>query len=853
MNTRYTLLAMPAQTGMYKVFRLRSLVARFAGCCPMLLASPFLGCAIFALAFPVCLHAAPAGVAEPATTFYGKILGTADIQPFLITDGQLAWTIRRADGTDVTLHTKLFAYNQDTFSYRLDVPHSALSVGLSAGGGDVPLALFEQTHRHLSVTLDGDPVTLLGPAGEVFTSAQILRSATYRLDLGVNRHALDTSGDGIPDWWCDKYGFDKQSNIANNVLPSGLTVAQAYALGLDPNADPTVPAPLTEETVVYAGGDTALILEVYDMDTDASNLVYTVIAPPFGTLALLASDGTPGPLDPGATFTQADVLAARVIYRHDTSVSDPGLFAFALSDGDHPPVESAVRLQLYEPAISEVSLRSDLYQLASAGFIVAEGALIDAAGAPAAYALAGVALTGGAADDVLVDDPTRAPGPRVWTGGAGADRFVLTDFSANTLTITDFSLAEGDILDITAFTPPSNVLSEHVTLSGDTLTFDTGLAVVLTGLDGVDLYTLVSGGALLTGLTLPPRISAVATAPVASRNGPVPGVVTFYREGDTGGALTVGLQITGSAQNGVDYQFIPGAVTIPAGGASVAVLVTPYTAGGGTEVVAVLGIQAGAGYLVGQPQSASVTIEPRKPEVGVEAIIPVAVKEGGESGYFLLWRDVAGGASLVVQNTLGGGAARGTDYQTYNFDTGGVMNPTLVNFGANETEKLVEVAVLPSANFADGSKSVTLAPDTSSRYAVMPGYAAAEVVLIDRWDTFEDWLVRGGVSLMGFAPMDTSALFKRYAYGAEPTGDDRSGFPRPVLLSDGMTVRVRQPVGRLGVSYTLSGFTDLADPAGSSVGFTEVLPPKGQPAGPDWRYYRLNANGAQGFIRVDVQ
>ena len=806
------------------------------------------------LALPALTFAA--GISEPATTFYGKVLGTADTQPFLITEGKLAWTIRRADGTDVTLKARLFAYNKGTFSYRLDVPHSALSLGLPAGGGDVPLALYEQTHRHLAVTLDGEPVTLLGPAGEVFTSAQILRSSTYRLDLGVGRHALDTDGDGVPDWWCDQYGLDKQGNIGGTVLPSGLTIAEAYARGLDPNADHTIPVLLTEEMVVYAGGNTALILDAFDLDTGPSNLVYTVTSLPFGTLALLASGGTLDPLDVGSTFTQEDVLAARVVYQHSAEVNDPGLVGLALCDGTHDPVASPVRLLLYEPAISEVSLRSDLYQFASAGFVVGEGAAIAATDAPIAYALAGVALTGGAADDVLMDDPSLDPGTgRVWAGGAGADRFIVSDFTADVV-ITDFSIAEGDMLDITAFAPASSSLSAHVTLSGNVLTFDSGLTVTLNGLAGEDLYALVASGALLTDLTLAPRVSIVATTPTASRNGPVPGVFTLTREGDLSQALAVSLQISGSAQNGVDYASIPNTVTFPAGASAVAVMVTPYTAGGNSAVVAALTVLAGNGYGVVSPQSANVTIEPRKVEIGVEAIFTVATKDTGEPGLFLVWRDTYG-TSLLVQNTLGGDAVSGVDYKTLNFDTGAALNATAFNFAANETEKLVEVDVLPGANFAAGSKRLTLAPLPTTRYAIMQGYASAEIALIERWETFETWLAEGGPMPMFAGPggggADLSTLRKRYAYGSDPQGSDVSGFPRPFMLSDGMTVRVKQPLGRMGVNYSLSGFTDLSNPSGSNVGFTEVSPPKGQPTNPDWRYYRLNSKGPSGFIRVEVQ
>ena len=805
------------------------------------------------LALPVLLHAASAGIAEPATTFYGKVVGTADLQPWLITEGKLAWTIRRADGAAVTLHATLHAYNKGAFSYRLDVPHSALSLGLAAGAGNVPLALYEQTHRHSAVTLDGEPVALLGPAGEAFTSAQILRSSTYRLDLGVARRALDTDGDGVPDWWCDRYGLDKQGAIAGHVLPGGLTVAQAYALGLDPNADHTAPVLLTPEKVVYAGGDTALMLEAFDLDTAPSNLVYTVVSLPFGTVARLTPEGALDPLAPGATFTQADILAARVVYRHDAGVADPGLLALTLADGSHAPSATAVRLLLYEPAINEASVRSDLYQLAGAGFVVAEADEVNAADAPVAYALAGGTLVGGAMGDVLMQDGAASC---TWTGGAGADRFVITDVTASVITITDFSVAEGDMLDMTAFAPASGALSDHLTLTGNVLAFGSGARVTLNGLDGEDLYTLVSCGAILTDLPLAPRVSVVATVPVALRNGPVPGAFTIVREGDVSGAVSVSIQVGGSAVNGTDYHSIPDArVTLPAGASSVVIAVTPYTAGANATLAATLTIKPGDGYVQGPAQTATVTIEPRKTEVSVEALLPVAAKESAESGYFLLWRDTAG-ASLAVQNALGGDAARGVDFQTFNFDTGAVMNPALINFAANETEKLIEVAVLPSANFAGGAKRVSLAPTASPRYALAAGRASAEVTLIERWDTFESWLARGGaggMSLTGFSAPDASALFKRYAYGAEPQGGDVSGFPRPFLLPGGMTVRVKQPVGRLGVSYSLRGFTDLSDVSGSSVGFTEVAAPAGQPAGPDWKYYRLNANGPSGFISVDVQ
>jgi len=88
----------------------------------------------------ITFQAHAASLPEPSTVFYGKILGTGSEQPFLITEGELEWTIRRADGTDLSLRATLYPFNKGTYSYRLDVPHEALALGLMPDCTSVPLA-----------------------------------------------------------------------------------------------------------------------------------------------------------------------------------------------------------------------------------------------------------------------------------------------------------------------------------------------------------------------------------------------------------------------------------------------------------------------------------------------------------------------------------------------------------------------------------------------------------------------------------------------------------------------------------------------------------------------------------------
>src|ERR1043166_6647932 len=67
-------------------------------------------------------------ITEPATVFFGKVLGTGSGQPFQVTQGAMEWVIHKADGKDLILQTTLFPLHNGEFSYRLDVPHEAIAL-----------------------------------------------------------------------------------------------------------------------------------------------------------------------------------------------------------------------------------------------------------------------------------------------------------------------------------------------------------------------------------------------------------------------------------------------------------------------------------------------------------------------------------------------------------------------------------------------------------------------------------------------------------------------------------------------------------------------------------------------------
>ena len=105
-------------------------------------------------------------------------------------------------------------------------------------------------------------------------------------------------------------------------------------------------------------------------------------------------------------------------------------------------------------------------------------------------------------------------------------------------------------------------------------------------------------------------VTIVATKPTSDESGSNPGEYTITRTGDIQTALTVSYRVGGTGANGVDYDLLPGSITIPADAASVKIPLTPLpdlTTDGQSMVVVDLTLSA-ADYLVGAPSAATVTI-----------------------------------------------------------------------------------------------------------------------------------------------------------------------------------------------------------------------------------------------------
>src|SRR2546421_1402828 len=142
----------------------------------------------------------------------------------------------------------------------------------------------------------------------------------------------------------------------------------------------------------------------------------------------------------------------------------------------------------------------------------------------------------------------------------------------------------------------------------------------------------------------PGTVSVTATDANASESGDT-GTFTIWRSGSRSSQpLTVYYTTSGSAQNGSDYQSLPGSVTISADSDNATVTVTPIddSLAEGDETV-VLTIITNANYNVGSPNSAAITIAdndqppPSSEAAWVEDSVPTGAWTGADGGDSWNW------------------------------------------------------------------------------------------------------------------------------------------------------------------------------------------------------------------------
>jgi hypothetical protein len=446
-------------------------------------------------------------------------------------------------------------------------------------------------------------------------------------------------------------------------------------------------------------------------------------------------------------------------------------------------------------------------------------------------------LVGGMENDILIG----GSGGDTLRGNGGADLFVIPGPGTGNDTIEDFNVNEHDAIDISrVLVGTSTSLSNYVKITnsgtnsylgisstGDGVNF-TNMVITLLGTHFAqsDLRSLVQNGNLITGnKALPPQISITATIPAASQNGPVSGQFSVTRSGATDSSLAVNLQVTGSAVNGSDYQYISPSLNFAPGQQTATISVNPYaTSSLFTQVVQVV-ITSGAGYELGNNLLAQVTIEPMMPQITIQAIQPIASKFDQSPGVFLINRGGIINNSVLVRLTVGGTAPA----SHYN-----VVSP-FVNLSSQQSTALISITPKTTAVLSNGVESVqiTVKPDPS--YRVMTP-SSDRILLVDQIMTMAVWQQKyfpGSTDdPYTFALEDTGNTgiqnIFRYAYGLNPLNPQNSPrIPGYQLSNDRFSVSFKRPPAISDVTYVVEVSDDLVNwssAAGDLEQYFPVLP-----------------------------
>ena len=745
--------------------------------------------ALLAVLITTCGGGLFATVPEPDTILYGKVLHRAHGNEYQLTEGTLNWTLRDQNEAEYTFTAELENIG-DALSYRMKIPHQALSSGLTIDPAVIPLGVGERSYEFVSIELDGHPAAILWSEIDFLSLFQNARAATYRVDLVVSFDLTDTDGDGAPDWWEQFYGLDWQSPDAGlDADGDGWTNLEEYLGGTNPLQDNRTPTLLTSTLAAYGESNNGIYLRAVDSNTPAENLIYTLTALPEGGYLYFIPRATDLPetlLGVGASFTQTQVDQGEIAFGHtDDSITETS-FALTVSDGTVTSEATEVAISIFPPSpMTELDESTDgipfWWREENATFEaywsyrenVISGDLVESAllyllgknygwtlwderahTLPVRLTTQGSGshfLLGGSGDDVLTGGPggdilAGGTGSNTLTGGAGPDLFIVSTEGGEV--ITDFDRLE-DILDLNdLLVGQAGGLDAFVTSTwngsdtvigldrdGDGSGYtDARILLQDTQLNQTDLHRLWARGQLLLGtIRGSAAVSIEAWPDEPLEEGYSTAELIVRRNGPLDQPLTVNLAFAGNASPS-DYQPIPSSIEFGINQSSVSISVVPL----GDAVIEnseqlIIALESGDGYVAGDLSSGQIEFVDAQQRFGIRARSEYAVVGEGPR-YFEIYRIGPPSSNANIFLDFGGTAVANQDYAVIN---------DLITFSTSDATKMIPVTALPDGalGFGESSRLLTISLEAPSEYA---GYKLAEASrasmhLLSNLEAFGDW------------------------------------------------------------------------------------------------------------------
>ncbi|MBF0450719.1 MAG: type I secretion C-terminal target domain-containing protein [Candidatus Magnetomorum sp.] len=243
-----------------------------------------------------------AGIPEPETIIYGKIINNFEGYEMLVTSGSLNWDIVDGDLENFFYSTALEQQNE--YSYVLHIPkETAASIILDSASfllsKEDLIVLSDQAKKlkHSDITVNGYQARILQAALENMIIDQESRLDTFRIDLEINYIPPDSDKDGIPDFWEIANNLNPESSDDASIDPDedGWSNIDEYKNGSNPTLSNKNPIISDDQfnLSISEGTRSILNLNVLDSDTKPEDILIKVVKPPTGGKLILCNDYTP--------------------------------------------------------------------------------------------------------------------------------------------------------------------------------------------------------------------------------------------------------------------------------------------------------------------------------------------------------------------------------------------------------------------------------------------------------------------------------------------------------------------------------------------------------------------------------